>query len=301
MLRVSVAGIRTAGKHENLMPIGTASPSSLRAATGLVVGLAFAGFSSTGNAVEAGTFSGSYSIAISGIPIGGADVESRFDGSHYTLTINGFTSGVSRLVSDATANLASNGYVAGSRVLPSAYRIDTAESGFVSSIDMRMSGGAIVTVKTVPEPREIKERVPLTNADKRNVVDPLSALILPAPGVAHMTGETACDRTVHVFDGFQRFDVRLSFKKQRDVTGRDGSYSGPVFVCSARFVPVAGHVPNRVKSLANNKSIEIWLAPVADMSLLVPYNIQLNIPLGVLSVRASRLVAGAASQRAAAE
>jgi hypothetical protein len=143
--------------------------------------------------------------------------------------------------------------------------------------------------------------VPVTNGDKQNVVDPLSALILPAPGVGRMSAEEACDRTVHVFDGFQRFDVKLSFKKQREVSGREGSYSGPVYVCAARFVPVAGHVPSRVKALANNKSIEIWLAPVADMSILVPYNIQLAIPLGVLSVRANRLVIGAGAQRAAAE
>lgn len=272
-----------------------------RAGIGLLAALGCASIASRAEAIEAGTFTASYGITISGIPIGGAEAKSRFDGSRYTLTINGFTSGVSRLVSDATANMASNGAVAGARVLPSSYRLDTAEGGYVTTVDMKMNGGAIMSVKAVPEPRLSDERVPLATSDKRNVVDPLSALILPAPGVGKMTGETACDRTVHVFDGFQRFDVRLSFKKQRDVNGKDGSYSGPVFVCAARFIPVAGHVPSRVKSLANNKSIEIWLAPLADMSLLVPYNIQLAIPLGVLSVRASRLVVGPGAQRAAAE
>jgi hypothetical protein len=117
-----------------------------------------------------------------------------------------------------------------------------------------------------------------------------------------MTAEKACDRTVRIFDGWQRFDVRLSFKRQREVKGPDGSYSGPVYVCGARFIPVAGHVPKRVKSLANNKSIEIWLAPISDMSLLVPYSIQLNIPLGTLVVRASRLNFGdGTEQRAAAQ
>lgn len=272
-----------------------------RAVTGFLAGLAIAVLSTGPAAAEAGTFSANYSISIAGIPIGKAAAESRFNGSRYTLTINGFTSGVSRLVSDATANLASNGSIYGSRVLPVSYRLDTVDGGHVSSIEIRMNGGTVTNVKAVPEPRESPDRVPLNGRDKQNVVDPLSALILPAPGVGNMTAEKACDRTVRVFDGWQRFDVRLSFKRQREIKGPDGSYSGPVYVCGARFIPVAGHVPKRVKSLANNKSIEIWLAPISDMSLLVPYSIQLSIPLGTLVVRANRLTFGPPSERAAAE
>lgn len=268
--------------------------------TGLLAGLVLGGFSADAGAVETGTFSATYSISIAGIPIGKAAAESRFNGRQYTLTINGFTSGVSRLVSDASANLASNGSIYGSRVLPVSYRLNTVDGGNVSTIEMRMNGGTVTAVKAVPEPREAPDRVPLNGSDKQNVVDPLSALILPAPGVANMTAEQACDRTVRVFDGWQCFDVRLSYKRQRQIDGPEGSYSGPVYVCSARFIPVAGHVPRRVKALANNKSIEIWLAPIADMSLLVPYSIQLNIPLGTLVVRANRLTFGP-SERAAAE
>lgn len=274
---------------------------ALKAGLGMLVALVVVNAGGRAFAVEAGSFSASYGITISGIPIGGAEASSHFDGRRYTLTINGFTSGISRLVSDGTANLASNGSISGSRVLASSYRLDTQESGYVTTIDMKMSGGSVMSVKTIPDPQLAKDRVPLSSGDKQNIVDPLSALIIPAPGVAKMTAEEACDRTVHIFDGFQRFDVKMSFKKQRDVSGTDGSYSGPVYVCAARFVPLAGHVPSRVKSLANNKSIEIWLAPVADMSLLVPYNIQLAIPLGVLSVRANRLMIGNGNQRAAAE
>jgi hypothetical protein len=272
-----------------------------RAVAGLIAGLAIAGYSAGAGAAETGSFSANYSISIAGIPIGRAAAESRFNGSRYTLTINGFTSGISRLVSDATANLASNGSIYGSRVLPASYRLDTVDGGHVSSIEIRMNSGTVTTVKAVPELRESPDRVPLNGRDKQNVVDPLSALILPAPGVAKMTAEEACDRTVRIFDGWQRFDVRLSFKRQQDIKGPDGSYSGPVYVCGARFIPVAGHVPKRVKSLANNKSIEIWLAPISDMSLLVPYNIQLNVPLGTLVVRANSLNFGPPSQRAAAE
>jgi hypothetical protein len=272
-----------------------------RAVAGFLAGLALGALWTGAGAAADDTFSATYSISIAGIPIGKAAAESRFNGSRYTLTINGFTSGVSRLVSDATANLASNGSIYGSRVLPASYRLDTVDGGHVSSIEIRMNGGTVTNVTAVPEMRESPDRVPLNGKDKQNVVDPLSALILPAPGVGKMTAEEACDRTVRIFDGWQRFDVRLSFKRQREIKGPDGAYSGPVYVCGARFIPVAGHVPKRVKSLANNKSIEIWLAPVSDMSLLVPYSIQLNIPIGTLVVRANYLKFGPPSERAAAE
>jgi len=52
-------------------------------------------------------------------------------------------------------------------------------------------------------------RIPVTEANKRNIVDPTSALIMPVPEGEPLIGPAACNRTIPVYDGYVRFDVTL--------------------------------------------------------------------------------------------
>ena len=65
-----------------------------------------------------------------------------------------------------------------------------------------------------------------------------------------------------------------------------GAYSGEVFVCSARYVPVAGHRPDRdsVQYMADNKRLEVWLVPVDGTPVLVPYRILIGTQMGDLVI-----------------
>ena len=83
--------------------------------------------------------------------------------------------------------------------------------------------------------------IPVTASNKTNVVDPLSAFLVPLdqPGVP--IGHRACNRTVRVFDGWTRYDVQLYYKETKAIDGGSDTYSGRIIVCGARYVPVAGH------------------------------------------------------------
>ena len=78
--------------------------------------------------------------------VGKADVESRFSGSGYAAAIVGSTSGVSRLVSDASARLTGNGHIFGTEVLPATYDMATVENGFSTHVTMAMRQGAVTSV-----------------------------------------------------------------------------------------------------------------------------------------------------------
>lgn len=251
-------------------------------------------------AAEGATLTASYVIAIHGLTIGRADVKSRFNGKGYAAAINGATYGVSRLVSDAHAVLAGSGRIVGTSVLPASYNLETSESGFETHVHMGMSGGSIVNLQAIPLLQDVPDRVPLLPFHKQNVLDPVGAFVVALDKPGEMDGPKACGRNVKVFDGWQRFDIRLSYKETKPVTGGNGSYAGDVLVCSARYVPVAGHRTSRqsVQYMADNKRLEIWLAPITGTNLFVPYYILIGTEVGDLTIRARSFVVAAGEQQA---
>jgi hypothetical protein len=242
-----------------------------------------------------------YNIMLGGLTIGRFVLDTEFDGKGYEIVVRGSTSGVSRFVSDGKGYLKSSGHMTGTRVLPGAYLLDTSENGERNStVSMRMKAGTIQQVTAMPPLAKRADRVPLLAQHKRNIQDPLSAMIVPLPK-GNMGA--ACNRTVPVFDGWQRFDVKLSYKGMAEVGGQEGSYKGPVAVCQARYVPVAGHRPTReaIEYMENNKALEVWLAPVEALGIMIPYRMQIGTEVGTLVIHASHFAGAAESQRAAAE
>ena len=69
-------------------------------------------------------------------------------------------------------------------------------------------------------------------------------------------------------------------------------YSGPVLVCSARYVPISGHRSERpaTKFMQDNRDMSVWLAPVEGARLLVPLRIAVRTMVGMSVIEASRWV-----------
>ena len=89
---------------------------------------------------------------------------------------------------------------------------------------MALDGGSVQAVEIAPPIDAKPDRVPLTDAHRRNVVDPLSAFLMPVSGKGGLTA--ACNRTLPIFDGAARYDIKLSHSGTREV--KMEGYSGPV-------------------------------------------------------------------------
>ena len=124
--------------------------------------------------------------------------------------------------------------------------------------------------------------VPLTEADRIGAVDPMTALLVHIGGNGATAVPEACKRTVTIFDGHTRFNLRLAFERL-DTVKADQGYQGPAVVCSIKFFPVAGYDPNHflVTYLAAQHDTEIWLAPLAGSRLVVPYRALISTPMGL--------------------
>lgn len=239
-------------------------------------------------------FEATYAISVGGLTIGAADAEGRFTDKEYAAIIKGETSGISRLVSDARAELRGHGRISRHRALPTSYDLETREGEFETHVRMKTRAGAITDLLVIPRLREHPDRIPIEPEHRQNVLDPVAAFLVVADNSGVGDGKRICRRTIEVFDGWQRFDVRLSYKQTRQVEGIGDAYDGTVVVCTARYVPVAGHRMSleSTRYMVENKRLEVWYAPVRDRRLLVPYRILIGTAYGDLVVVAKRFVVG---------
>jgi hypothetical protein len=142
-----------------------------------------------------------------------------------------------------------------------------------------------------PVPPVDVDRIPITDAHKKGVFDPMTSSLLRVPGNADPVGPDACRAGAAVFDGRMRYDLKLDFKRMETVKA-DHGYRGPVVVCSVYFTPIAGYIPDRpvIKYLAGQRNIEIAFAPIVGTRILVPFRMLIPTPLGTAMLEATSFV-----------
>ncbi|MBM3607235.1 MAG: DUF3108 domain-containing protein [Alphaproteobacteria bacterium] len=233
-------------------------------------------------------FTGVYSIQLVGLSLGTATVKGQLGPDAYKIEAFAQLSGLAQAMSDAKGSAVSTGVIRAGRVAPNSYATTSANSKETRTVRMGLNAGNVRAVDIKPEPRDVPGRIAITEAHKRGVLDPLSALIMPVAGDGPMLSAAACTRTIPVFDGFSRFNIQLSYAGTRNVNGQ--GYKGQVAVCNVRYIPVAGHRPDRKSTqfMTNNKKMEVWLAPVNNSRYLVPYKISVATMMGTTVIEARR-------------
>jgi hypothetical protein len=131
--------------------------------------------------------------------------------------------------------------------------------------------------------------VPVTQANRQGIVDPLTAMLFSAAAAGEGLSQDVCRHTLPIFDGQQRYDLKLAFKRMDKVIAEKG-YAGPVVVCSISYEPIAGHraATPLVKYLSEGGEIELALAPVAGTRLLAPFRMLVVSALVNLVIEANQ-------------
>jgi hypothetical protein len=242
-----------------------------------------------------------YTISVARIPVGKISWSVDIGTDAFMSSGSGEASGVASLAVSGKGTVAARGTVKDGRLEATGFTADVTRGDEKSDMTMVLDHGAVKDIKAEKlAPGE--DRVPVTAEHRQNVVDPLTAWLIPAGDRDGLT-RAACERTLPIFDGQRRYDLRLAFKRMDKVT-TDGGYQGPVAVCSVSFRPIAGHRASStlVRFLAQGRDIELWLAPVAGTPLLAPIRLSLANMLGNLVVQAHKFQSdGASSERAARE
>ncbi|MGY2047722.1 DUF3108 domain-containing protein [Methylobacterium sp. JK268] len=258
-------------------------------APGLLLGLGPADPASAARARAAGTaVTVDYGITLAGVPIGTAQMTGSLDGPRYRMDVTAKLTGLVGAITGGYGSGRATGVAGVGRPVPGSFAVASHSSSTSITVRMALARGNVVASEIVPPLLADPERVPVGPTAKHAVVDPVSALLMPAQARGDLTDPENCNRVIPVFDGASRFDVILSYGETRRV--EKPGYAGPVLVCNARYRPIAGHRPDKpgVKFMEENTDMSVWLAPVAGARVLLPVRISVRTMLGTNIIEATR-------------
>jgi hypothetical protein len=229
---------------------------------------------------------------VAGIQVGQGVWVIDIGDDQYAAAASGRVTGILRAVASGEGQAAARGSLNGGRPVPATFAVKVSTEDKSDDVRMSFAAGAVKEVVAEPPLVATPDRVPVTEAHRRGVLDPMTAGLMPVAGSGDLLAPEACQRTLAIFDGRMRFDLTLAFKRMEKVHAEKG-YDGPVAVCGVTYQPVAGHRPGRyaIKYLQEAHDMEIWLAPVSGTRMLVPFRISLPTLIGTAVLQATQFVA----------
>ena len=229
-------------------------------------------------ALAQGRLDAHYEATLAGIPVGKGTWTIDIADDQFSAAITGGTSGLLKAFASGTGTGAVQGRIVNGAVVSSNYAATT----------------------TTPKPPVDPDRLPVLDAHRRGVLDPMTGSMLRVPGTGELLTPEACRSATSVFDGRMRYELKLDYKRMETVKAEKGYY-GPVVVCAMYFAPIAGYIPDRpvIKYLAAQRNIEITFAPVAGTRILVPFRMVIPTPLGIAMLEATQFITQPAPPRVA--
>lgn len=270
-----------------MLPFRLAPRHALR-----ITGLAVVVACTAGGAAQAqGKLDARYTASLAGIPIGKGAWVIDISEDQYTAAASGSATGLLRVIASGQGTSAARGILVAGQPVAVSYAATITSDKKTDEVRMAISGGTVKEYVVEPPSLPNPERVPITEAHRHGIIDPMTASLVRVSGTGDPVGPEACQRSASIFDGRMRYDLQLAFKRMDKVRAEKG-YQGPVAVCSLYFSPIAGYVPDRaaIKYLISSRDMELWLAPVAGTRVLVPFRVSIPTPVGLALLEATQFV-----------
>lgn len=230
-----------------------------------------------------------FKISMVGVSIGQLSWIVELNAGSYTTSANGKASGALSVLVNGEGRVATRGIVESDRLRPTFFSSNLTEDGEVAGLQMTFENGNVKSLRTDQAP-QTKDRIPITEADRRGVTDPLTAMLIAAPpGEQNALVPAHCDRVLAIFDGQRRYNLILSFKRI-DSLKIDVGYAGPVLVCAVMLKPIAGYRADSmlVKYVGGQRDMEIWFAPITGTGVIAPARLVMPTLIGTLEIAADR-------------
>lgn len=245
----------------------------------------------SGTSHAQGRLEAEYVASISGIPVGHGNWVVEISDNGYTSAASGATAGLLKFFNGAHGTGAARGTLVGGQPVPTSYAATIVDDRHVDEVRISLANGNVTDYSAEPPLIPLPDRIPVTEADRRGVVDPMTSALARVGGSGDPVTPEACNRKVSVFDGRVRYDLHSQFKRMTMVKAEKG-YQGPAVVCALYFMPISGYVPNRaaIKYLVELRDAEVWLAPIAGTRVLVPFRFSMPTPLGPGVLEAKQFV-----------
>ena len=83
----------------------------------------------------------------------------------------------------------------------------------VDDVHMAFAGGNVKDFTVEPPVSPHPDRIPVSEADRHNVLDPMTVALVVVGGSGDPLSPQACGHKASVFDGRMRFDLRSEYKR----------------------------------------------------------------------------------------
>ena len=237
----------------------------------------------------------SYIISFARVRVGEITASLVLGDTEYNISARGRAGGIVKVLLDGEGTFITQGIDVDGRLEPKSFKSKIVSNGGTSEVSMAFDGGSVKELVATPLPGS--DRVPVTETNRQGVVDPLTAMVFSALAASESLSKEVCERTMQIFDGQQRYDLKLAFKRMDKVAAEKG-YTGPVVVCSLRYELIAGHSATNtlVKYVSEGGEMELALAPIAGTHWLAPIRFSIGSAIATLVIEASRFEANARSE-----
>jgi hypothetical protein len=235
-----------------------------------------------------GRLDAKYQASLGGIVIGKGDWAIVIGDKDYSGATSGGTTGLVKAIGGGHGTGSVQGKLLAGRLVPDAYLSSVFYGKKNETIRISFAGERVTASSIAPEPPPTPDRIPVTDAQKRGVSDPMSGVIFAVPGKDELPNPQGCAGKAAIFDGRMRYDLELGFKQMETVTLASGMRL-PAVVCSVSFKPLAGYVPSRaaIKYLVKRHDMDVALAPIAGTRVMVPIRVRIPTPIGLGVVQAT--------------
>lgn len=222
-----------------------------------------------------------YAIRLSGLPVATASFHSQFNGDRFSISGSLHSAGLADIFARTKGTTSVSGIVSRDKLRAQSYSVTYQSGKRGRAIDVTFRNGNVVHASMVPARKKPDNWVPVSSADMRAVLDPISSLIIPA-------GNRICPKTLPIFDGESRLDLQLTSKGTKSYSTK--GFEGEAVVCGVRFIPKSGYRKGRddVEYLRKLRTMEIWFAKAEGANVYAPVYVQIPTKLGPVTVSATR-------------
>ncbi|HEX3664953.1 MAG TPA: DUF3108 domain-containing protein [Rhizomicrobium sp.] len=231
-----------------------------------------------------------YSIAFWSIPFGQTSYEGRFVNGGYTAASHFETSGIVSLFWQAIIDASASGRFAGTALAPSRYdsfyRRGSSKKERVT-VTFDRNG-----VTTFADPPYDTTKYPVSDAQKREALDPMSAITLVLTAT-NADRANPCGTVAPVFDGRRRYDIEFAYVRDEPVN-LGPLYSGSAHLCRLHYKQIAGFKPKILKEGAAfppiyGDFVEIAAPEAPQHRYIVPLKLWAHVNWGTVSAQITRL------------
>jgi hypothetical protein len=230
-------------------------------------------------------FRAEYVVSLFGLPIAQANFDSTFDNRRFSINGTVSSSGLARLFDKTTGTTRVAGVIDRNGATPRTFQSAYQSGDKSSRTTIRFDGRKVVKTSNTPRRRTLpKDWVGIPKAQLAAALDPISASLVRANSASEV-----CDRTVRIFDGEMRADLKLTHR----ATGTMPGFDGEAVTCDARLVPVAGYRKGnkQIAYLAKESRVSITFVRLADTGFYTPADASVGTQIGTVRITARKIEA----------